>query len=64
MVVFNNKFAPEWISVKRNQHPLRNEYHSTTCLETTIIFWIECVEGEDKKTKVPYSEYKFEHEFG
>ena len=40
MVVFYNKYAPGWIVVKRKLHPMGNEYHTTACCATKVIFWI------------------------
>ena len=63
MVVFYNKYAPGWIAVKRKPHPLGNEYHTTACCESKIIFWIEIVEGKSKPKEGPHAESKFEKEF-
>jgi len=63
MVVFYNKYAPGWIAVKRKPHPLGNEYHTTACCESKVIFWIEIVEGKSKPKEGPNAESKFEKEF-
>ena len=63
MVVFYNKYAPGWIAVKRKPHPLGNEYHTTACCESKVIFWIEIVEGRSKPKEGPNAESKFEKEF-
>ena len=44
MVVFYNKFAPGWIVVS---HSMGNEYHTTVCCQSKIIFWVELVKGKD-----------------
>ena len=38
MVVFSNKYAPGWIAVKRKPHPMGNEYHTTACCQSKVIF--------------------------
>ena len=63
MVVFYNKYAPGWIAVKRKPHPLGNEYHTTACCESKIIFCIELVEGKSAPKLGPHREAEFEHEF-
>ena len=64
MVVFNNKYAPEWITVKRKPYLLGNKYHTTACCDSKVIFWIEIVEGKSKpKEQGPNAESKFEKEF-
>ena len=63
MVVFYNKYAPGWVAVKRKPHPLGNEYHTTACCETKIIFIIELVQGKDAPKEGPYSTNEFEEDF-
>ena len=64
MVVFYNKYAPGWIAVKRKPHLLGNEYHTTACCLTKIIFWIELVEGKDTPKEGENIKAEFEEEFG
>ena len=64
MVVFYNKYAPGWIAVKKKPHPLGNEYHTTACCLTKIIFWIELVEGKDTPKEGENTKAEFEEEFG
>ena len=64
MVVFLNKYAPGWTVVKRKPHPMGNEYHTTACCNTKIIFHIEIVEGKDQPKEGPHATGKFEEEFG
>ena len=47
MVVFYNKYAPGWIVIKRKPHPMGNEYLTTACCQSKVIFWIELVQGKD-----------------
>ena len=37
MVAFYKKYAPGWIAVKWQPHPLGNDYHTTACCETKIM---------------------------
>ena len=64
MVVFYNKYAPGWIVVKRKPHPMGNEYHTTACWATKVIFWIELVQGKDVPKEGEHRELEFEQEFG
>ena len=64
MVVLYNKYAPGWIVIKRKPHPMSNEYLTTACCQTNIIFWMELVEGKDIPKEGEYKEMEFEEEFG
>ena len=64
MVVFYNKYAPGWIVLKRKPHPMGNEYHTTACCQSKVIFWIELVQGKDIPTEGEFKHEEFEEEFG
>ena len=64
MVVFYNKYALGWIVVKRKPHPMGNEYHTTACCQSKVIFWIELVQGKDAPKEGEHKEMEFEREFG
>ena len=63
MVVFYNKYVPGWVAVNRKPHPLGNEYHTTACCESKVIFCIELVEGKSAPMLGRHREAEFEHEF-
>ena len=50
--------------VPRKPHPMGNEYHTTACCDTKIIFWIELVQGKEFPKEGKHAEVEFEKEFG
>ena len=62
MVVFLNPHAPEQVHVKRKKYPMGNKYHTATCTDTKIIYFVEMVEGRDKTEKGQDLKKQFEGE--
>jgi len=50
---FNKWTCPGWVFCPRKPHPFGNEYHSSCCGTSGIMFAIEMVEGKDRSKEVP-----------
>ena len=46
MVIWTNKFGPDWIVLLRNHHPFGNEWHTICCAMSVVVFFVNLVEGK------------------
>ena len=52
MMVWNNQYiCPGFMVVPHKPHPLGNEWHTIACGISSILFWMELVEGKDQPPK-------------
>ena len=53
---FNRWICPGWMIIRQKPHPFGNEYHTSCCGKSGILFGMEMVEGKDELREIGVGE--------